>query len=204
MRANVNKEFIRELSDDELKQAQIFVSTTFSRMNDRQFLDWVKNLYPEAGGGQVNIGIAIEDGVVYRFYTKDILSVINTELDKRMGAERVRPNQVVVTLPDHGNRGYDPIQALKQFMDAFQEYANKGPVEPELYSFRDQQPVINADWITWHSAKYAVDRKTSWKAAAVQIAKELGKDLEQVSILPDEINPLKLVFAQTIDQMTRV
>lgn len=205
MNVNVNKMYLRDMpAEEDLQEAQKFAALALSRMNDRQFLDWLKNLYPEAGSGEVNIGIAVDGGVVHRFRYLDVLLVVEAEMDRRMGAERIRPNQIVVSLPPSEHLGYDPVAAMKLFLGAFQEYANKGQTEPELFTYRDQNPVINADWIDWHSARFSVERKTSWKLAANRIAKELNKNLDEVTIMPDAINPLMLLFVRSIDQHSRV
>lgn len=196
----VNEDYLEGLDDAKTKEAQVLVAATFDRMNDRQFLDWVKNRFPEASTGLVNVGVVVEHNTIHRFHYATIREVVEKEFDARMGAPRIKPNMVVVTMPTEVLVGIDPVMAMEQFLLAFKEYASNGPAEPKLYLHDGGQPTINKSWMDWYSEKYSVERRVAWKAAVSRIAEELKKDMNEWTAVPNEHDLCKVHFVRSIDQ----
>lgn len=204
MGVRVNEEYLEGLDESRILEAQRLVAETFEKMSDRQFLDWVKNRFPEASTGQVNVGVVVEHNTIHRFRYEDIRGVVEKEFDTRMGAPRIKPNMIVVTMPTEVLVGIDPVMAMKYFLKEFQEYANNGPAEPKLYYNEDMQPRLNKDWLDWYSEKYSVERTTAWKAGVARIAEELKKDLREWIAVPNEYDVCRVHFTRTIDNFKDV
>lgn len=204
MGVRVSEEYLSHLTPERILEAQKLVADTLGRMSDRQFLDWVKNRFPEVSTGQVNVGVVVEHNTIHRFRYEDVRGVVEKEFDARMGAPRIKPNMIVVTMPTEVLVGIDPVMGMEYFLKAFKEYANNGPSEPNLYTQVDTQIRIQRDWMDWYSEKYSVDRRTAWKAATARIAEEQKKDLNEWLAVPDEHDVYRVRFILTIDKFKDV
>ena len=189
------------IEDKELREKGRSVAAgTLRRMNDRQFLEWLCNSYPEVANGSVNIGVMVDGNTIYRFASTDVFDIIQDELELRMGAARVTPDMVIVKMPK-GMSGYNPVEAVREFLNVFEEYASKGPAEPAVFKYDAEHFLINHEWVHWYRHKHSVDANTAWKEATVRIAAEVKIDLNKNTAMPVPGTPYRVVFVQTIDQL---
>lgn len=198
----VNKSFIAEnLTAADLEQGKELARDTLHRMNDRQFIEWLTERFPEAATGEVNIGVVTLGNVVYRFFYKDVSEIIRQELVARMGAPRLTKDMIGLPIRNLKGDRVTSVEFMQSALDEFKSVMKEGPEEPKVYFHHNNDAqVINSEWIDWYTNMYGVTRTEAWKVAAGKIGKEYGKDPKEFTAVPGPSNVYEVHFVRSIDQ----
>lgn len=201
---NVNKTHLAvDMSPTVLEEGKSRARSILQRMNDRQFIDWLMERFPEASTGEVNIGVVTPGNVLFRFYYKDVSDIIRDELINRLGLPRLTKDMIALPLRDLNNNRVTSVEFMQSAIDAFQSVMKEGPEEPKVYTHDDRiGMVINKDWLDWYASMYGVTRTTAWKVAATKVAKDYGKDPKEFTAIPGPSNHYEVRFIQVIDQIS--
>lgn len=201
---SVNKGYVSEnLTPEELEKGKERAHSLLQRMNDRQFIDWLMERFPEATTGEVNIGVVTPGNVLFRYYYKDVANIIRDELVNRLGLPRLTKDMIGVPLRNEFGHRVTSVEFMQSAIDAFKVVMKDGPEEPKVY-FHDERcgEIINKDWIDWYTSIYGVTRIEAWKIAAAKVAKDYGKDPKEFTAVPGPSNRYEVRFIQAIDQIS--
>jgi hypothetical protein len=200
---SVNSAHLAEdISPEALEQGKEKARNILSHMNDRQFIDWLMERFPEASTGQVNIGIVTTGSVLLRFHYKDVADIIRTELVTRLGVPRLTKDMIGLSIRTPNGNRVSSMAFMKDAIEAFELVMKEGPEEPKVYFHDDMRgEIINKEWLDWYADVYGVTRTTAWKVAAAKIAKDYGKDLKEFTPIPGEHNHCEVKFVRSIDQL---
>lgn len=200
----VNKSFIAEnLSAEDLEQGKGRAKNVLERMNDRQFVDWLVERFPEASTGEVNLGVVTAGNVLYRFRYADVADIIREELISRLALPRITKNMIALPLVGLDGKRSTSLEFMQSALDAYAVTMKDGPEEPKTYTHDDAiGEIINREWIDWYTDMYGVTRNQAWKVAAAKIAKDYGKDPKEFTAVPDTKNRMVVHFVNSIDQIS--